>query len=258
MELFNRIITKKTCLSRSKAMDIRFNISVIEDWARMDTFQFESQINAKSSKSEHKFFSMYDCLRSHMEPLIQLLQWLQCVTSLDDIQNVQTTVETLNLLTSTQLLYVAKNYRLEVDENKVGKETIEYLSQQEIKQTSVQKEFLKKIKNKYTNHPSNTPKSLCSKKSEHSDLLMDAALMLPFTLPNNVDMLATYDSKIAETDIKKQKHFIPVIPSDFMDILNKRTNDNNNNNESQQTKTSYSEELNNEILNDKAAENNVS
>ncbi|KAG5513245.1 hypothetical protein PMAC_001615 [Pneumocystis sp. 'macacae'] len=246
MELFNRVIMKKTCLSRTKAMDIRFNISVIEDWARVNSYQFENGINTKSSRLEYKSFSIYECLKNHIAPLVQLLQWLQCITSLNSIQNIETTIGTLNLLTSAQLLYVAKNYRLEVDENKIGKEIVRYLSQQVTKNMNAQKELLKRSKDKLIN-TSDVPNSFLSKKGlRNSNLLMNAALMLPFTLPTNIDFLVNYGSKIIEINKKKQKYFVPVIPSDFMDMLNKKIN---NSNSANQIEISGNAKLDNEIQN---------
>ncbi|CCJ30433.1 unnamed protein product [Pneumocystis jirovecii] len=256
MELFNRIIMKKACLSRTKAMDIRLNISVIEDWTRVNSYQFENGINTRSSRLEYKSFSMYDCLKNHMAPLIQLLQWLQCITSLNSIQNIETTIGALDLLTSAQLLYVVKNYRLEVDENKIGKEIVRYLSQQVTKNTNARRESLKKIKNK-TIDASSTPRSFLNKeKPGCSNLLMDATLMLPFTLPTNIDLLVNYGTKVIEVNKKKQKYFVPVIPSDFMDMLNKKVN--NSNNENQQTKTSDNTKSDNEIQNTESTKNKSS
>ncbi|KAG4301619.1 hypothetical protein PCANB_001700 [Pneumocystis canis] len=260
MELFNRIIREKIHLSRSKAMDIRLNISIIEDWARENSYQFEKRIDAKFQRVEYTPFSMYDCLKNHMAPLIQLLQWLQCVTSLNNIQSIEATIEVLNLLTSAQLLYVVKNYRLEVNEKKISKEIIRYLSQKETKNENIQKELLKQSKNKFVNTSNNSEPLFDQQKHKNSNLLMNAALMLPFTLPTGVDLLVSYDSRIIETNKKKQKCFIPVIPSDFMDMLIKKIGCNNENHQMKQSNNieSINVELNNETSNVESVKNDIS
>ncbi|KTW25662.1 hypothetical protein T552_03522 [Pneumocystis carinii B80] len=244
-ELFNRIITKKGYLSRSKAMNIRLNISVIEDWARINNNQFQKKMHMKSLNSGYKSFNIYNSLKNHITPLVQLLQWLQCLTSLNSIENIETTVDALNLLTSTQLLYIAKNYKLEIDENKIGKEIIQYLSKKEEKDKNIKKKHIQDSENCSTDDTFDNPKPLPfdKEKLKSSNLLMNVELMLPFILPTGTDLLASYGSKIIKVDEKKKKCFIPVIPSDFMDLLKTKIG---HNNEKEQIETN-NEELNNEV-----------
>ncbi|EMR10654.1 hypothetical protein PNEG_01353 [Pneumocystis murina B123] len=254
-ELFNRIITKKGYLSRSKAVNIRLNISVIEDWARVNNCQFQKKMHIKSLNSRYKSFDIYDSFKSHIAPLVQLLQWLQCLTSLNSIENIETTVDTLNLLTSTQLLYIVKNYKLEIDENKIGKEIIQYLSRKEEKDKDIKKESIQDSENYFTNDTFDNPKppSFDKGKFRSSNLLMNVDLMLPFILPTGTDLLASYGSKIIKVDKKKKRCFIPVIPSDFMDLLKTKVD---HGNKKEQTGTN-NEELDDEEI-QSAGDNDLS
>lgn len=72
-ELFNRIMSTKRYLARTKAMQIRMNVSMLEDWARSNNRQPEHFENGtKISTGE----ATVDAARRHLAPLVQLLQWL--------------------------------------------------------------------------------------------------------------------------------------------------------------------------------------
>lgn len=112
-ETFNRIISRRKYLCRSKAMQISLNVRSIEEWAR-------------SNRLPPKVIS------KHFEPLNQLLQWIQCLStygaqSFDRlIELVSTRLKKLN---PTQLLKVFKDYRFEIDESKLSEECRQYLVQ---------------------------------------------------------------------------------------------------------------------------------
>ncbi|CAI4218213.1 unnamed protein product [Parascedosporium putredinis] len=102
-ELFNRVMSNRKYLARTKAMQIRMNISILEDWARTNNRQPE-----------------------HYEGL---LQWLQCFSSLgaDDLEALVGTLQQLKRLTPQQLLHAARRYRPEVGEKGLPKSAIKYL-----------------------------------------------------------------------------------------------------------------------------------
>lgn len=124
--LFNRIISSRKYLARSRAMQVRLNVSAIEDWARSNNRRPE-----KSSEFEtNNYPSTLELCRTHLEPLVQLLQWLQCFTGLgDDFTNVVATLQQLTKLNPLQLLNVANKYRAEVGEKGLSKDYKQYLSQ---------------------------------------------------------------------------------------------------------------------------------
>ncbi|EAW09813.1 DIL and Ankyrin domain protein [Aspergillus clavatus NRRL 1] len=124
-ELFNRIMTTKRYLARTKAMQIRMNVSTLEDWARSNNRQPEHFENGSTTSTGD---STMDSARKHLAPVIQLLQWLQCFSSLgDDHESLVTTLLQLQQLTPAQLLHAVKSYRPEVGEKGLTKQAMRFL-----------------------------------------------------------------------------------------------------------------------------------
>ncbi|GAA5991524.1 hypothetical protein JCM10908_005743 [Rhodotorula pacifica] len=111
-EIFNRLLTQRKYLCRSRAMQIRLNASNLEDWARA---------NHLSTKM----------VAVHFAPLNHLLQWLQCLSSESSIDGLISTVDTLRGLNPPQLRRAVREYRYEVDETKMDEDCVEYLAQVE-------------------------------------------------------------------------------------------------------------------------------
>jgi hypothetical protein len=66
--------------------------------------------------------------RKHLAPVIQLLQWLQCFSSLgDDWESFINTLLQLQDLTPAQLLHAVKSYRPEVGEKGLNKPASKFL-----------------------------------------------------------------------------------------------------------------------------------
>src|ERR1700737_3192517 len=68
-ELFNRILVKKKYQARSKAMQIRLNVSALEDWLRMNV-----KPSADAGDSGNVRRTASEIGREFLGPLIQLLQ----------------------------------------------------------------------------------------------------------------------------------------------------------------------------------------
>ncbi|OJD15470.1 hypothetical protein AJ78_04265 [Emergomyces pasteurianus Ep9510] len=124
-ELFNRIMTTRRYLARTKAMQIRMNVSALEDWARNNNRQPEHYENGSTSCSGD---TIVDSARKYLAPVIQLLQWLQCFSSLgDDSDSLIMTLQQLQQLTPSQLVHAVKLYRPEVGEKGLPKAAMKYL-----------------------------------------------------------------------------------------------------------------------------------
>ncbi|OAQ34108.1 DIL-domain-containing protein [Linnemannia elongata AG-77] len=95
-EVFNRMISNKKLLSRSKALQTRLNLSILEDWIRL---------NNLPSKLHDQF-----------APLVQLLQLLQVLSLQEDFPTWIETLKKLELLNPTQVKRVVSAYRFEVNE----------------------------------------------------------------------------------------------------------------------------------------------
>ncbi|GAA6041719.1 hypothetical protein JCM8097_003099 [Rhodosporidiobolus ruineniae] len=109
-ELFNRLLTQRKYLCRSRAMQIRLNASNLEDWAR-------------ANRLPTKLVSV------HFTPLNQLLQWLQCLSSESAIDGLIGTVQSLHALNPMQLRRAVRDYRYEVDESRMDEDCAQYLVQ---------------------------------------------------------------------------------------------------------------------------------
>ena len=101
-ELFNRILTYKKYICRSKALQIRMNLSVVDEWVRSN--QLPSSLN-------HAF-----------DPLMQLLQLLQCLSQMDDVVTFTSTIQTFDRLNPLQIKRCVHNYRYEVSESRLPEE----------------------------------------------------------------------------------------------------------------------------------------
>ena len=124
-ELFNRIMTTKRYLARTKAMQIRMNVSALEDWARANNRQPEHYENGMSKSTGE---GTVDAARKHLGPVVELLQWLQCFSSLgDDVDSMIMTLRQFQRLTPKQLLHAVKGYRPEVGEKGLPKSAMKFL-----------------------------------------------------------------------------------------------------------------------------------
>ena len=126
-ELFNRVMSQRRYQSRTKAMQIRMNVSALEDWARSNNRQPEHYENGSTVTTGEDTIA---AARRHLSPIIQLLQWLQCFTSLgEDHESLVGTLVQLQRLTPFQLLHIVKNYRAEVGEKSLHKAHVKFLKQ---------------------------------------------------------------------------------------------------------------------------------
>jgi myosin heavy subunit len=108
-EAFNRILTNKKYLCRSKALQIRMNLTVIEEWVR-----------------EHH---LPNNLNAYFNPVVQLVQLLQCVSQLTDLMDFISTVKSFDLLNPMQVKRLILNYRYEVNEPRLPEEIEKYTMQ---------------------------------------------------------------------------------------------------------------------------------
>ncbi|KAL0083496.1 hypothetical protein F4703DRAFT_1862316 [Phycomyces blakesleeanus] len=108
-ELFNRILTSKKRLSRSKALQVRMNLSHVEDW-----------INHQRLPAS---------LMSYLNPITQLLQLLQCVSQLDEPTLFIETVTKFDALNALQIKRCVMNYRYEVNEPRLPENIEHYVCQ---------------------------------------------------------------------------------------------------------------------------------
>ena len=241
-ELFNRIMSNRKYLARTKAMQIRMNISSLEDWARTNNRQPEHYEHGSMTSTGE---TTQDAARRHLSPLIQLLQWLQCFSSLgiDDLEALIGTLQQLTRLTYPQLIHAVKHYRPEVGEKGLPKSAMKYLIHQQ-REVRARKERnrsgkrnssapttpVKPNSNEAPETPDsngkpivpNTLKPLPPDELPEEDddapehLLLDPALMLPFSLPTSTDMLVSYGAGFGGVNRERERKYIPTVPPEFL------------------------------------------
>lgn len=108
-EVFNRMISNKKLLSRSKALQTRLNLSILEDWIRLNNLPPK--------------------LHEQFAPLVQLLQLLQVLSLQEDFPTWIETLKKLELLNPTQVKRVVSAYRFEVNEPRLSEEITQYVLQ---------------------------------------------------------------------------------------------------------------------------------
>ncbi|KAF2739492.1 hypothetical protein EJ04DRAFT_457451 [Polyplosphaeria fusca] len=232
-ELFNRVMSNRKYLARTKAMQIRMNVSTLEDWARSNNRQPEHFENgAMTATGEHTV----DSARRHLEPIVQLLQWLQVFSSLgDDLESLVGTLQQLPRLSPQQLLHAAKYYRPEVGEKGLPKSASKYITHLQ-KAQAERKAARAKSPNppqkqtdstpttpvKPTSQPVTSPSPAPSRLSEDEkddapdDLLLDPSFMLPFSLPTSTDMLISYGAGFGGVNKERERKYIPTVPPEFL------------------------------------------
>ncbi|KAK5115571.1 hypothetical protein LTR62_001230 [Meristemomyces frigidus] len=227
-EIFNRIMSNKRYLARTKAMQIRMNISTLEDWARSNNRQPEHFENGAMTATGE---STMDSARKHLAPVVQLLQWLQCFSSLgEDRTAMETTLQQLPGMSAKQLLHAVKHYRAEVGEKTLNKAALKLV--QEIKSRpritqpeaqsvtsshAPQTPFPPQIPANGHAQPQTPIQSTDDDANEPPEQnLLNPALLLPFHLPTSTDMLVTYGAGFGGMDREREKRYVPSVPQEFL------------------------------------------
>lgn len=242
-ELFNRVMSNRKYLARTKAMQVRMNVSTLEEWSRSNNRQPEHYENGSMTSTGD---NTVDSAKRHLEPLVQLLQWLQCFSSLgEDLESLVGTLQQLPRLTPQQLLHAAKYYRPEVGEKGLPKSAQKYITHLQ-KAAAERRAARAKSPNpqqkapesapttpvKPTSQSGTAPSPAPSRLSEDDredapdDLLLDPSYMLPFTLPTSTDMLISYGAGFGGVNKERERKYIPTIPPEFLSKLDLSGNKN--------------------------------
>ncbi|RDI77366.1 hypothetical protein Vi05172_g12664 [Venturia inaequalis] len=235
-ELFNRVMSNRKYLARTKAMQIRMNISTLEDWARTNNRQPEHYENGSMTSTGE---TTAEAARRHMEAVVQLLQWLQCFSSLgEDFEALVGTIQQIPRLTPQQLIHSVKYYRAEVGEKGLPKSAMKYLANLEQELAERRKGQRKRASSSHlqTNDAApmtptrpdsgayfpqspSSPRPLSHLDGDEEapeNLLMDPALMLPFSLPTSTDMLVSYGAGFGGLNRERERKYIPAVPPEFL------------------------------------------
>lgn len=232
--IFNRLIsTSKNC-SRAKAIQIRLNISALEDWLRShnyriykpDTFGGLSSLlgeNKKSfaltnlleenadNKDPHSlsfyYKSLYHIGKSHLQPTIELLQWLQVMSGLSDEESLINTINLFDALNYYQTFKLTnKLYRYEVDEKKIPKSLVQYLKRLMTEQGENQ------VSKSHLHYMTQSNFLL---KEEY--IYLNPNYVFAVALPNLNELIVNYGSGIGGVKVMRAKKYQPSLPVSVMD-----------------------------------------
>lgn len=227
-ELFNRILVKKKYQARSKAMQIRLNVSALEDWLRMNV---KPVVDAGDSSGPVRRTAS-EIGREFLGPLFQLLQWLQVLSSMgEEEETFLTTVKALDLLTPAQLLSAATNYRAEVGEHVLPKKFKKILENMDAEREDARRKARARLSLSITRSRSSPPLASPTKQSSPrsatpqpsklanddddipppSTLLLPSSTLLPFALPTTTEMITSYGAGIGGT--RREKYIPTLTPS---------------------------------------------
>lgn len=244
--IFNKLIASSKYCSRSKAIQIRLNLSTIEDWLRshnyriykpdrlggisnllgpLATLELRNLLDENdNSKDPHSLSFYYKTLyhvgKSQLAPTIELLQWLQCMSALSDEESLINTINQFDSLNYYQLLKVPnKLYKYEVDESKLPKPLLQLLkrlvSEQGEKQVSLntlhymtQSNFL--LKEVY--------------------IYLNPNYVFGVGLPNLNELVVNYGAGLGGLKVMRAKKYQPSLPISVMDDIDEILTGNKNSN----------------------------
>lgn len=246
-ELFNRMLTNKKMLCRSKALQVRMNFSHLEDWISVNRLP--------------------NHLLSYLNPSIQLLQLLQCLTQLKDLVDFINTSKKFDALNAPQVKRCVISYRYEVNEQRIPEEIEKYAMQcaedtvrhkQKRKQsmdksrtlplsrTQSQSMSRRQSMSQYLGLSRSVPSTPISEQlptlydeptsqidedADHHDEdekdikeTKDSRFMLPFSIPTTAHMISTSSSHWDKSneDSNHSRQIVPIIPESWMDKLDKQ------------------------------------
>lgn len=244
--IFNRIISQSKYCTRSKAIQIRLNISTLEDWLRSHNYKnykpdkigqlskmlgpehnlihlsnlLEESNDIKNPHSLSFYYnSLYHIGKTQLQPTIELLQWLQCMSLLTDEESLIITINQFDYLNYYQLYKIMhKLYKYEVNEPKPPKA----------------------LSNLVKNLQNQKGESQVSQRNLHymtqsNFLLKEVYIYLnpnyvfAVALPNLNELINSYGSGIGGVKTLRAKKYQPSLPlsiiDDVDDILTQNKND---------------------------------
>lgn len=233
--IFNRIMLTSRYCTRTKAVQIRLNISAIEDWLRTHLGKAKSteriggveslvagtpmRLHSLLARDPHdkpgndpKFLdfyynSLYKVGKIQFNPVFELLLWLQVMLSFTDVELVTSTLDQFDDLNYYQVYKVMnKLYKYEVDEPKVAKSLREKVKQlqQAYGTAQVQQSLMHYM----------TQTTFLSKEEY---IYLNPNWIFDVSLPNLNELVAKYGVGIGGIRVLRGKKYQPLLPMELMD-----------------------------------------
>lgn len=234
--IFNKIMSLSKYCTRTKAVQIRLNLSAIEDWLRTHLFKpdktriggidlliagshhtINSLLQPEPADTEHPgmdphyldfyYNLLYKVGKFQFNPLIELLQWLQVMLSCTDQEFLITTLNQFDDLNYYQYYKVMnKLYKYEVDEPKIPKKLREYVKQLSLQQGPAQVQASRMHYMTQTTFLS---------KEEY--IYLNPNWIFDVALPNLAEMINRFGLGIGGVRVLRGKKYQPLLPMVLMD-----------------------------------------
>lgn len=236
--IFNRIIKQSKYCSRSKAIQIRLNVSAIEDWLRSHDFKIlklnrigdlvslvndkqiqldnllkEDWLEDKQCDNTHYLQFLYNSLyfigKTQLQPTIEILQWLQCMSLLNDEESLIYTINQFDTLNYYQIFKVAnKLYKYEVDEPKLPKKLINLIKQLMVQEGENQ---ISRLPLHYMTQSNFLNKELY--------IYLNPNFIYDVALPNKSELINNYGAGIGGVRVLRAKKYQPTLPGAIQDDI---------------------------------------
>ncbi|OBA19951.1 myosin class V heavy chain [Metschnikowia bicuspidata var. bicuspidata NRRL YB-4993] len=236
--IFNRLMANSQYCSRIKAIQIRLNLSALEDWLRSHDFRAHKPdrigglgdllnapdgaeiinnatlLEGKNEESDPHYLSfyyksLYHIAKTQLLPTIELLQWLQIMTGLEDEESLINTINEFDTLNYYQLVKLtAKLYRYEVSENKFPKSLIQLLKRLVAEQGEAQ---ISKTKIHYMTQSTFLLKEVY--------IYLNPNHIFGVALPNASELINNYGAGIGGVKRLRAKKYQPSLPIKIMDDI---------------------------------------
>lgn len=231
--IFNKLISQSKYCTRTKAIQIRLNVSALEDWLRSHNYKLyqpdrigglssllgdegvklhnilDEDNDDLSNPNTLAFYysSLYQICRTQLQPTIELLQWLQCLSQLDDEESLISTIRQLEKLNYYQLFKVVnKLYKYEIGEPKMPKKIIN---------------VIKSLMNEHgETQVSSIPLHYMTQSTflnKEIYIYLNPNYIFNVALPNKNELITTYGAGLGGVKVYRGKRFQPSLPIPIID-----------------------------------------
>lgn len=242
--IFNRIISQSKYCSRAKAIQIRLNISNLEDWLRRHNYSIykpnsigglnslcgninkplnnllsdSSELDSPHSLAFY-YHSLYHIGKKHLQPTIELLQWLQCVSLLEDEESLVLTINQFESLNYYQLFKVMnKLYKYEVNEQKIPKKLINKV-----------KSYVNELGEKQIDSLSLHYMTQTNFLSKETYIYLNPNYVFGVTLPNLEELINNFGSGLGGIRVFRSRKYQPSLPIPVADDIEEMITENHRN-----------------------------
>lgn len=243
--VFNRLISNSKFCSRVKAIQIRLNISALEDWLRSHNYrphkpesigglskllggtadvQLTSLLDENGKSDDPNSLSfyyrpLYSIGKLQLNPTIELLQYLQIMSGFNDEKSFLNIIKEFNTLNYYQLVKASRLYRYEVGESRVPKNLVQLLKRLMLEQGTLQ---IERLNMHYMTQTTLLLKELY--------IYLNPNFIFGVSLPNSQELIETYGAGLGGLRKLRLKKFQPSLTISVMDDIDELIAQNRNGN----------------------------